>query len=141
KKRSPRKEKIYNDYLQIKRRLGKRPTYKEVHLYGSENSKEYRQAFGGYFAFLNYFNELTSEEATVYHDYFNWIQKVEKEKMTKSYKMVILQFLLEKGPSDWRKPITPQEAAPYFHRSEEHTSELQSRFDLVCRLLLEKKKT
>src|SRR5438067_12803048 len=29
------------------------------------------------------------------------------------------------------------QAAP---RSEEHTSELQSRFDLVCRLLLEKKK-
>src|SRR5699024_11542204 len=34
----------------------------------------------------------------------------------------------------------------YYHeiigakRSEEHTSELQSRFDLVCRLLLEKKK-
>src|SRR5207249_7893195 len=29
---------------------------------------------------------------------------------------------------------------PTQHRSEEHTSELQSRFDLVCRLLLEKKK-
>src|SRR5438067_4641923 len=28
----------------------------------------------------------------------------------------------------------------YELRSEEHTSELQSRFDLVCRLLLEKKK-
>src|SRR5699024_12744403 len=28
----------------------------------------------------------------------------------------------------------------FFLRSEEHTSELQSRFDLVCRLLLEKKK-
>src|SRR5438067_7439557 len=28
----------------------------------------------------------------------------------------------------------------HFARSEEHTSELQSRFDLVCRLLLEKKK-
>ena len=28
----------------------------------------------------------------------------------------------------------------YVVRSEEHTSELQSRFDLVCRLLLEKKK-
>src|SRR5699024_12828234 len=27
----------------------------------------------------------------------------------------------------------------YLRRSEEHTSELQSRFDLVCRLLLEKK--
>src|SRR5699024_12536119 len=30
--------------------------------------------------------------------------------------------------------------APPTGRSEEHTSELQSRFDLVCRLLLEKKK-
>src|SRR6266704_6668488 len=29
---------------------------------------------------------------------------------------------------------------PPAQRSEEHTSELQSRFDLVCRLLLEKKK-
>src|SRR5699024_11684716 len=28
----------------------------------------------------------------------------------------------------------------YSSKSEEHTSELQSRFDLVCRLLLEKKK-
>src|SRR5699024_11942768 len=30
--------------------------------------------------------------------------------------------------------------SPEMDRSEEHTSELQSRFDLVCRLLLEKKK-
>src|SRR5207249_11238282 len=46
--------------------------------------------------------------------------------------------LPRKGPtvrgfqrSDRRRPLV---------RSEEHTSELQSRFDLVCRLLLEKKK-
>src|SRR5438067_4856337 len=32
-----------------------------------------------------------------------------------------------------------QRAGQHHHRSEEHTSELQSRFDLVCRLLLEKK--
>src|SRR5437868_7651292 len=40
--------------------------------------------------------------------------------------------------------IAPVEelAAPSLQaRSEEHTSELQSRFDLVCRLLLEKKKS
>src|SRR5699024_11849648 len=30
---------------------------------------------------------------------------------------------------------------PPITRSEEHTSELQSRFDIVCRLLLEKKNT
>src|SRR2546428_4803909 len=35
----------------------------------------------------------------------------------------------------WNRVIHPPKA-----RSEEHTSELQSRSDLVCRLLLEKKK-
>src|SRR5207249_11038734 len=33
-----------------------------------------------------------------------------------------------------------REGTCVLQRSEEHTSELQSRFDLVCRLLLEKKK-
>src|SRR3989449_5261617 len=33
-----------------------------------------------------------------------------------------------------------QRLAAVIHRSEEHTSELQSRLHLVCRLLLEKKK-
>src|SRR5699024_12225102 len=37
--------------------------------------------------------------------------------------------------------IAGAEEMCHARRSEEHTSELQSRFDLVCRLLLEKKKT
>src|SRR5437868_8012078 len=37
-------------------------------------------------------------------------------------------------------PAVDDEGAAVVARSEEHTSELQSRFDLVCRLLLEKKK-
>src|SRR5699024_11967581 len=44
------------------------------------------------------------------------------------------------------KTHLPRRSAPWHgalissgNRSEEHTSELQSRFDLVCRLLLEKK--
>src|SRR5438874_9826007 len=39
------------------------------------------------------------------------------------------------GPSQGRHPLVS-----VYLRSEEHTSELQSRRDLVCRLLLEKKK-
>src|SRR5690349_23349702 len=35
----------------------------------------------------------------------------------------------------------PRSRRPWRRRSEEHTSELQSRRDLVCRLLLEKKKS
>src|SRR3712207_7326428 len=38
-------------------------------------------------------------------------------------------------------PVKPSGAGPCSVRSEEHTSELQSRQYLVCRLLLEKKKT
>src|SRR5699024_11258342 len=44
----------------------------------------------------------------------------------------ILQFIFDKD-----NPIFM--ILDYLYRSEEHTSELQSRFDLVCRLLLEKK--
>src|SRR5438874_10420063 len=36
--------------------------------------------------------------------------------------------------------VPPNALRPQDERSEEHTSELQSRRDLVCRLLLEKKK-
>src|SRR5437868_1839223 len=39
---------------------------------------------------------------------------------------VLISFILSSGLASARKPS----------RSEEHTSELQSRFDLVCRLLL-----
>src|SRR5204863_9615513 len=44
------------------------------------------------------------------------------------------------GPLPQQDPQGPRgEVPPRGHRSEEHTSELQSRRDLVCRLLLEKK--
>src|SRR6267143_6139252 len=39
-----------------------------------------------------------------------------------------------------KAPCRPRSACPTCRRSEEHTSELQSQFHLVCRLLLEKKK-
>src|SRR2546429_3575312 len=40
----------------------------------------------------------------------------------------------------WRRRRSPAAAQHTEQRSEEHTSELQSRLHLVCRLLLEKKK-
>src|SRR5260370_27243888 len=41
-------------------------------------------------------------------------------------------------PHQFRAPVGPQRGG--CRRSEEHTSELQSHLNLVCRLLLEKKK-
>src|SRR5690625_5794516 len=40
----------------------------------------------------------------------------------------------------WAKNCLPGDRVRIMERSEEHTSELQSRGQLVCRLLLEKKK-
>src|SRR5256885_14999645 len=55
--------------------------------------------------------------------------------------------LVTRRPRNWREPRPPARSAslsvtPFLRgsRSEEHTSELQSPCNLVCRLLLEKKK-
>src|SRR2546430_8771198 len=44
------------------------------------------------------------------------------------------------GGHDAEIPCVGGPAVPSWNRSEEHTSELQSQSNLVCRLLLEKKK-
>src|SRR5437868_11485390 len=44
------------------------------------------------------------------------------------------------APLDFRDGVARRRVGAAAARSEEHTSELQSRFDLVCRLLLENKK-
>src|SRR2546422_2245504 len=45
------------------------------------------------------------------------------------------------APAPSARPVpSPAQVEPTVRRSEEHTSELQSRLHLVCRLLLEKKK-
>src|SRR2546421_1590069 len=49
-------------------------------------------------------------------------------------------FRSASAPGSWRSAAPPGSAGTVpSRRSEEHTSELQSRSDLVCRLLLEKK--
>src|SRR5260221_6839741 len=59
----------------------------------------------------------------------------------------LFRSLLEFGPDHLHLAGRPlrgadaQQPARRWCRSEEHTSELQSHSDLVCRLLLEKKKT
>src|SRR5690606_9277873 len=49
--------------------------------------------------------------------------------------------LITEWTQDWKSSVATVFMTPQITRSEEHTSELQSRENLVCRLLLEKKKT
>lgn len=113
-KRQPRKEKLLYAYQVLKEELGRRPSYLELHLYGSAESKEYKQEFRSYAGFLQWAEELTFEEKEVYEKYKSWMEEVESTSMSKSYKMVVLLAMLERGIDNWHLPITPEEAAPFF---------------------------
>ncbi|MFS0638171.1 DEAD/DEAH box helicase family protein [Mesobacillus foraminis] len=114
-KRHPRREKLLNDYQVLKKEIGRRPTYLELHLKGGSPSVHYRQEFHSYTGFLKWAEELTAHELEIYHRFHEWLEDAEKTSMTKSYKMVVLSAMLKRGPSNWYKPITPNEVAPFFH--------------------------
>lgn len=113
-KRQPRKEKLLFAYQELKEELGRRPSYLELHLYGKADSKEYKQEFKSYAGFLNWADKLSQEEKEIYEKYKTWLEEVESTSMSKSYKMVVLLAMLERGAENWYLPITPEQVAPFF---------------------------
>src|SRR2546421_8120323 len=75
------------------------------------------------------------------HPDIGWCAPIEREKPTGERGTIAPARVV--GPDRRRLPLPaddePQNVIRHVARSEEHTSELQSRSDLVCRLLLEKK--
>ncbi|WML56022.1 DEAD/DEAH box helicase family protein [Neobacillus sp. PS2-9] len=114
-KRQPRREKLLNDYLELKKELGRRPTYLELHLKGRSDSPQYKQEFQSYFGFLRWAEELTDREVEVFDRYEDWFNEVERTGMAKSYKMVVLLAMLERGQLYWFDDITSNQTAPFFH--------------------------
>lgn len=113
-KKQPRKEMLLANYNKVKEELGKRPSYLELHLKGTEPASAYKSEFKSYPTFLNWADELHENERRVFETYKDWFTEVEKTGMTKSYKMIVLLFMLNKGPESWLKPVTPEEVAPFF---------------------------
>src|SRR5260370_10540286 len=71
----------------------------------------------------------------------SFLEKVEPRVRVKNHQQV-RQLLAALTDEDFELPeSTIAGALEVFIRSEEHTSELQSHLNLVCRLLLEKKKS
>src|SRR5690625_5789202 len=101
-----------------------RPTYKVVDLFGNTETR---------------FVETDTREKTLFDDYEGFVEKFKQKKTTddcytpKEVYDVVLNYVDERYSLEGKEIIRP-------FRSEEHTSELQSRGHLVCRLLLEKKK-
>src|SRR5699024_11941167 len=81
---------------------------------------------------------VNPETAPVVKDIFRWyMEGMSKSAITKELIRLGIPSPYEYKRQHGMKCFNPQ--AVKKGRSEEHTSELQSRFDLVCRLLLEKK--
>lgn len=114
-KRAPRKEALVMAYSDLKKEMGRRPTYLEFHLHANLDSKTVKQEFGSYFGLLAYADELTESEQDVWLKFKAWFIEVEKTAMNKSYKMVVLSYMLSKGEERWLEPTTAEEAAPFFH--------------------------
>jgi hypothetical protein len=114
-KRLPHRDRLLHSFLELKQELGRIPTYLELHLHGRANSWEYRNEFGSYIGFLHWVGLLTESENEVYYRYEAWLRDVEKTVMSKSYKMVVLLYMLERGEMNWTEPITPNNAAHFFH--------------------------
>ncbi|MEW9109530.1 MAG: DEAD/DEAH box helicase family protein [Cytobacillus gottheilii] len=115
-KKQPRKEKLYQDYKDLKLELGRRPSYLELHLKGASDSVQYRQEFKSYHGFLSWAKELSEAEERVFERYKYWFIEAEKTGMAKSYKMVVLLAMLDRGIGHWYESITPEEVAPFFYQ-------------------------
>src|SRR5699024_11339154 len=77
-------------------------------------------------------------DAEHYNPYYT-INEKSDYLLHKEYQLNILNA--DKGTYKVKHLTLDKNNGALYQRSEEHTSELQSRFEIVCRLLLDKKKT
>ncbi|MFB3226528.1 DEAD/DEAH box helicase family protein [Exiguobacterium sp. PHA03] len=135
---SQRKLRLIEQYEQIKYELGHRPSYVEIGEYAAV-SQGYKQEWGSYVGFLKEHQELSDEEIEAYDANRELIEQVEKTIMNRSYKMVVLLAMLERGEERWMEPITAEEVAPFFYEylhaekyrelKDAQTAELKGPFD------------
>ncbi|WP_052169400.1 DEAD/DEAH box helicase family protein [Exiguobacterium sp. ZWU0009] len=137
---SQRKLRLIEQYEQVKYELGRRPSYVEIGEYAAV-PQGYKQEWGSYVGFLKEQQELSKEEVEAYDANRELIEQVEKTIMNRSYKMVVLLAMLERGEKHWMEPITAEEVAPFFYEylhaekyrelKDAQTVELKEPFDAV----------
>lgn len=108
------KQQIIDAYVDLKMELGRRPSYLEMYLQSGFQDINIAREFGSYIGMLKEAGELSDRELAIFEDYEPLLQEIEKTSMTRSYKMVVLHAMLERGPTDWYKPITVEQVAPIF---------------------------
>ncbi|WP_144512298.1 DEAD/DEAH box helicase family protein [Bacillus sp. FJAT-22090] len=114
-KSASHKQRIIYEYFRLKEEMGTQPTYLDYHLKSGIIASNVRREFGSYVGMLKEAGELNVQELEAFDLYKDWLEEVEKTAMSKSYKMVLLKYMLSRGVDHWCKPLKAQDAAPYFH--------------------------
>lgn len=108
------KQKILAVFEDVKMELGRRPTYLELYLQSGYEDLNVAKEFKTYIQLLQDASELNAEETAAFEHAKDLLIEIEKTAMTKSYKMVLLHVMLQRGASDWYKPITAEDTALEF---------------------------
>ena len=108
------KQQIIQAYENVKTELGHRPTYLELYLQSGYEDLNVAKEFGSFVHLLEAAEELTVFERGAFEQAKSLIIEIEKTAMTKSYKMVLLRVMLERGSSNWYKPIEAKQVAQSF---------------------------
>jgi superfamily II DNA or RNA helicase/SOS-response transcriptional repressor LexA len=84
------------EYEALRETLGRRPTLAEFYRSGASVS-QIRQQFGDWFSFVGSMGDLEDGEKGCTEHHKKFLREVETTAMTKSFKMVLLEALLEHG--------------------------------------------
>jgi len=84
------------EYEPLRESLGRRPTLSEFYRSGASIS-QIRQQHGEWFSFVNTMGDLEDGEMECLNRHKKFLREVETTPMTKSFKMVLLEALLEHG--------------------------------------------
>ncbi|TCI37635.1 restriction endonuclease subunit R [Exiguobacterium sp. SH4S7] len=138
---STRQQQLERNYFMVKEELGRRPSYMELIQRGEYSMDAYRSQWkkdGGYVGFLNRISELGEEESHLFEGAKSLLVEVEYTDMTKSYKMIVLSIMLNRGLEGWLGLLSASEAArpfydfinaiPYRQQIDGQTKDFQSPF-------------
>ena len=85
---------LIDQYTALRESHGRRPTASELFASGV-NLKPMRQRHASWFHFLADLDDLTDQENRVFARHGDWFSDLEKTQMTRSYKMIAIQALLD----------------------------------------------
>lgn len=114
KKYKNKKQLLLESYYDLKIDFGRRLTYEEFYLNAPFEDVPVTKFYDTYFHLLKEASELSLKEVKILEKYKDLFKEIEKTKMDRSYKMVLLLAMLQRGDKDWFKQIKAEEVVPFF---------------------------